>query len=171
MALEYATTEYPHASRGRWSQHGLPNYNRCLRPIPVDQLPVLAGIAPPALRREAATLALGRRACMSGHLLHDAMRSAKLKRVKSRNSFAHHARVLTALMQELAEHWIQARRTESWASTTTTLHQFMPTPSTIAAGADLSLRAWTKLNRLRSGIGRIGASMLLWGLVESDRCD
>ena len=132
---------------------------------------MLAFIAPPALRRESATLALGHRACISGHLLHDAMRSANPKRVKSRNSFAHNARLLTALTQELAEHWIQARRTESWASTTTTLHQFMPTPSTIAAGADFSLRTWTRLNRLRSGIGRFGASMLRWGLVKSDRCD
>ena len=38
-------------------------YNRVLRPTQVDQLPVLAEIAPPAVRREAATLVLGRRAC------------------------------------------------------------------------------------------------------------
>ena len=41
------------------------------RPTQVDQLPVLAEIAPPALRWEAATLVLGRRACQHGHLLHD----------------------------------------------------------------------------------------------------
>ena len=40
-----------------------------------------------------------------------------------------------------------------------------------AAGADFSLRTWTRLNRLRSGVGRFGASVLRWGLVESDRCD
>ena len=43
--------------------------NKGLRPTPVDQLPVLAEIAPPALRREAATLVLGRRACQHDHLL------------------------------------------------------------------------------------------------------
>ena len=43
----------------------------CLRPTQVEQLPVLAEIAPPALRREAATLVLGRRACQHDHLLHD----------------------------------------------------------------------------------------------------
>ena len=37
------------------------------------QLPVLAEIAPPALRLEAATLVLSRRACQHDHLLHDAM--------------------------------------------------------------------------------------------------
>ena len=45
----------------------------CLRPTQVDQLPVLAEIAPPALRREAATMVLGRRACQHDHLLHDAV--------------------------------------------------------------------------------------------------
>ena len=47
----------------------------CLRPTQVDQLSVglLAEIAPPALRREAATLVLGRRACQHDHLLHDVM--------------------------------------------------------------------------------------------------
>ena len=43
----------------------------CLRPAEVDQLPVLAEIAPPALTREATTLVLGRRACQHDHLLHD----------------------------------------------------------------------------------------------------
>ena len=47
--------------------------------------------------------------------------------------------------QESVEHWIQVRWTESRASTTTALHQFVPTPSTSAADGDLSRRAWTRL--------------------------
>ena len=43
----------------------------CLRSTQVHQIPVLAEIAPPALRREAATLVLGRRTCQHDHLLHD----------------------------------------------------------------------------------------------------
>ena len=31
--------------------------------------------------------------------------------------------------QETVKHWTQARWAESWASTTTRLHKFMPTPS------------------------------------------
>ena len=41
--------------------------NRCLRPTPVDNLPILAGIQPAELRRSGATLRLGRRAMEPGH--------------------------------------------------------------------------------------------------------
>ena len=44
----------------------------CLKPTPVFQLPVLAGIAPAGLRRKAATLALARKAVKEDwHILHD----------------------------------------------------------------------------------------------------
>ena len=48
----------------------------CLCPTQVEQLPVPAEIAPPALRREAATLVLGRRACQHDHPLHDVMENS-----------------------------------------------------------------------------------------------
>ena len=146
----------------------------CLRPTPVDQLPVLAEIAPPALRREAATLVLGRRACQHDHLLHDVMEnSTHRKRLKSRRPLTHHAQQLVSSVspQETVKHWTRARWAESWASTTTRLHKFMPTPSNSGQGVGLSRRAWTRLNRLRTGVGRFGANMLRWGLSTSDCCD
>ena len=127
----------------------------CLRPTQVDQLPVLAEIAPPALRREAATLVLGRRACQHDHLLHDAMEnSTHRKRLKSRRPLTHHAHQLVSSVppQETVKHWTHARWAESWASTTTRLlHRYMPTPSNSGQGVGLSRRAWTRLNRLRLG--------------------
>ena len=43
----------------------------CLRPTPVNQLPILAGIATPTIRREAAVLALTRKAAKDeDHILH-----------------------------------------------------------------------------------------------------
>jgi len=45
----------------------------CLRPAPVDNLPILAGIQPGELHRSGATLSLGRRAMELGHLLHSAL--------------------------------------------------------------------------------------------------
>ena len=65
------------------------------------------------------------------------------------------------------KHWTQAR----WASTTTSLHKCMPTPSNSGQGVGLSRRAWTRLNRLRTGVGRFGANMLRWGPSTSDCCD
>ena len=64
--------------------------------------------------------------------------------------------------QETVKHWTQSRWAESRASTTTSLHKFIPT---------LSRRAWTRLNRLRTGVGRFGANMLRWGLSMNDSCD
>ena len=146
----------------------------CLRPTQVDQLPVLAEIAPPALRREAATLVLGRRACQLDHPLHDIMENTThRKRLKSRRPLSNHAHQLVSSVppQETVNHWTQARWAESWASTTTRVYKSMPTPSNSGQGVGLSRRAWIRLNRLRTGVGRFGANMLRWGLSTSDCCD
>ena len=104
----------------------------CLRSTQVEQLPVLAEIAPPALRREAATLVLGCRACQHDHLLHDVVENSNhRKRLKSRRPLTHHAQQLVSFVppQESVKHWTHARWAESWASTTMRLHKFIPTPS------------------------------------------
>jgi len=68
----------------------------CLRPTPVDNLPILAGIQRAELRRNGATLSLARRAMEPGHLLHSALTrpsGANSRRLKSRHPFppaAHH---------------------------------------------------------------------------------
>jgi len=59
----------------------------CLRSTPADNLPILAGIQPAELRRNGATLSLGRRAMELGHLLHSALTrpsSAVARRLESR---------------------------------------------------------------------------------------
>ena len=67
----------------------------CLRPTQIEQLPVLAEIVPPALKREAATLVLGRRACQHDNLLHDVVENSNhRKRLKSRRPLTHHAQQL-----------------------------------------------------------------------------
>ena len=84
----------------------------------------------------------------------------------------HHAQQLVSSVppQETVKHWTHARWAESWASTTTRLHKFIPTPSNSGQGVGLSRRAWTRLNRLRTGVGRFGANMLRWGLSTNDSC-
>jgi len=61
-----------------------------LRPIPADNLPILAGIQPAELRRNGATLSLARRAMEPAHFLHTALTCpsiAKARRLKSRHPF------------------------------------------------------------------------------------
>ena len=183
IALVYAPAEYCapvwcRSSHTRLVDVGLNASLRTitgfLRPTQVDQLPVLAEIAPPALRREAATLVLGRREGQHDHLLHDVMENAThRKRVKSRRPLTHHAHQLVSSVppQETVKDWTQTRWAESWASTTTRLHKYMPTPSNSGQGVCLSRPGWTRLNRLRTGVDRFGANMLRWGLSTSDCCE
>ena len=66
----------------------------CLKPTPAFYLPVLAGIAPAGLRREAATLALARKAQQHHwHLLHDTTTMATPpSRLKSTHTTRRHKR-------------------------------------------------------------------------------
>ena len=112
--------------------------------------------------------------CQHDHLLHDVMEnSTHRKRLKSLRPLTHYAHQLVSSVtsQETVTHWTQTRSAESWASTTTRLHRYMPTPSNSGQGVGLSRRSWTRLNRLRTGVGRFGANMLRWGLSTSDCCD
>jgi len=71
----------------------------CLHPTPADNLPILAGIQPAELRRNGATLSLGRRAMEPGHLLHSALTrpsSANPRRLKSRHTFVPAAQQLNS---------------------------------------------------------------------------
>jgi len=62
----------------------------CLRPTPVDNLPILAGIQPAELNCKGATLSLACRAMEPGHLLHSALThppGANAEYIKLRNPF------------------------------------------------------------------------------------
>ena len=116
---------------------------------------------------------LGRRACQ--HLLHDVMENATHRKIpKSRRPLTRHAQQLVSSVppQETVKQGTHASWAELWASNTTRLHQFMPTPSNSGHGVGLSRRAWTRLTRLRTaGVGRFGANILRWGLSTNDSCD
>ena len=65
----------------------------CLRATPVNHLTILSGIAPPTLRREAAVLALSRKAqANEDHLLHRMLQERPTRaRLKSRRPFSQKA--------------------------------------------------------------------------------
>ena len=182
LALVYAPAEYCapvwcRSSHTRLVDVGLNASLRtitgCWRPTQVDQLPVLAEIAPPALRRKAATQALDRRACQHDHQLHDAMENSIHRKIlKSRRPLTHHAHQLVSSIpqRETVKHWTQTRWAESWASTTTRLHRYMPTPSNSGQGVGLSRRAWTRLNRPRTGAQTCFAGDCLKGSGYTFEC-
>ena len=97
VALVHSTAEYWAPAWGRSALTRLidPAINDalriaigCLSPTPADNLPILAGIQPAELRRNAATLSLARRAIAMepGHQLHSALTcppGANARRLKS----------------------------------------------------------------------------------------
>lgn len=135
--------------------------NGCLRPTPVKYLPVLLGIAPPALRREHHTAMLVKKALLdTSHLLNARITTAQnlgRQRLRSRQPFSRHAKSNFNLMEQWKHDWQE----------TTKPAQFTIPPGT---GADLPRREWVTLNCLRTGVGRFGASMYRWGLSLSAAC-
>ena len=110
------------------------------------RLPVLAEIAPPALRREAATPVLGHPRANTIIYYTTPWKIPPTER-DLRCPLTHHAHQLVSSVppQETVKHWTQTRWAESWASTTTRLHRYMPTPSNSGQDVGLSRRAWTRL--------------------------
>ena len=60
--------------------------------------------------------------------------------------------------RKTVKHLTQAMWNESWASTTKRLQKCMPASSNREQDVGLSRRAWTRLIRLRTGVGRFGAN-------------
>ena len=178
-AAEYCTPVWCRSSHTHKLDRALNNAMRTvsgtLRATPVNQLPILSGIAPPSLRRQAAVLALARKAKNDeDHLLHNIIRQTpKPARLKSRRAFAAHAHQLlsTADDDDARQTWLKHRWKEEWQlAENQRLHKFIGDPENIK-GTDLPRKQWTILNRLRTGVGRFAASMRDWGLRQSAACD
>ena len=105
----------------------------CLKPTPVFQLPVLAGIAPAGLRREAATLALARKAVKHDwHILHDTTKNEVPPcRLKSRKPYNKEAQEMLSVIPEdrSKDAWIAATWKQEWeASGPTRVHRYVSDP-------------------------------------------
>ena len=142
----------------------------CLRPTPVNQLPILAGIAPPTIRREAAVLALTRKAAKDeDHILHLVISERPSPaRLKSRRPFAEHAhRLLRSTPEDVSSRsWFSTRWNEEWrAAERSRLHSFINTPDHVP-GQDLPRRQWTTYpngcRKVRWGHEEVGPKIHLW---------
>ena len=147
----------------------------CLRPTPLDNLPILAGIQPAKLRRETATLSLARRALEPTHLLHQTFTNNKQhRRLKSRHSFVPAARLLLEQADTLgtsAAHWADHHWNAEWKKNPTRLRTFITDAESLPTGVSLPRMAWVQLNRLRTGVGRFCSLMHKWGVAPSPACD
>jgi len=102
----------------------------CLRPTPVDNLPILAGIKPAELRRSGSTLSLARHAMEPDHLLHSALTRpsrANARRLKSQIETPICTRRKTSDNSNIrAAQWAGHQWNAEWAQNPARLRIFIP---------------------------------------------
>jgi len=149
----------------------------CLRPTPVENLPILPGIQPAELRRSEATLSLGCRAKEPGHLLHSALTrppSAVARRLKSRHPFVPAAQQVirfSDINNIRTAQWVDHQCNTEWAKKPTRLRTLIPDTGTHTPGMTLPRRVCVRLNRLRTGVGRFRSCLYKWGMASSAACE
>jgi hypothetical protein len=133
-----------------------------LRPTPLPWLPVLANIAPPPLRRSAATDRLV--AKVSEHEawgLYSDLHNPPPYRLKSRHPLWKDMECV-----DIATCW-----REGWQSASVVNSSIVADPAIRQPGFDLPRRQWSLLNRFRTGQGHCRANHKRWGLAMNDLCD
>ena len=142
----------------------------CMRPTETTFLPVLAGITPPDIRREARVAKLTVTANNnSDHLLHHKVTAADAacpQRLVSRRPFSRHA---ARLSNDYDPAKVCSDRVDSCCPPLIQAACPQPRP-VLPPGADLPRKQWVKLNRLRCGTARVGYTLKLWGAQESSMC-
>ena len=138
----------------------------CLQPTNVENLYLLAGISPPAVRRsvtaqrEREKQVNDNRHPLYGHNL-------SRKRLKSRNSFMY---ATDELIQSPS-----TRRLEQWSQHLQSVpHRLPQTPSEcLASGASGTWTEWRCMNRLRTKMGRCKHNLRKWKYTDEDdtTCD
>ena len=150
----------------------------CLRPTPMDLLPVLSGIQPAELRRIGATLFLAYRGSLDpDHILHGLLSGfsdTRQVKLRSRCPFVPGARNLLKNLARLgirASEWTNHKWKPEYCENVSRLRVFVPRTDARPVGMGLPRAAWVKLNRLRTGVGRFHSSMHKWGLAPSPNCE
>ena len=134
----------------------------CLRPTPTDHLPILSGIQPAEFRRPGATLSLAN--CGSpdpDHILYGLLSGfsdARQKRLRSGHPFVPAARNLLDNLARFGIHaseWPNYKWNAEYCKNTSRLRVFVPTTGARPVRMSLSQAALVKLNRLKTGVGRL----------------
>ena len=138
----------------------------CLQPTNVENLYLLAGIAPPAVRRSVtAQREREKQVNDNRHPLHG--HNLPRKRLKSRNSFLHTTDELIRSPSTC--------RLEQWSQHLQSVpHRLPQTPSEcLGSGASGTWTEWRCLNRLRTKMGRCKHNLRKWKYTDEDdtTCD
>ena len=150
----------------------------CLRPTPIDRLPVLSGIQPAELRRMGATLSLTYRGSLDpDDILYGLLSGSsdtRQVRLRSRRPFVPAAWNLLDNLARLdirASEWTNHKWKTEYCENASRLRAFVPGISDRPVGMGLPRAAWVKHNRLRTAVGRFHSSMHKWGLAPSPNCE
>ena len=150
------------ASLGACDQGGIDT--SLLRPTNVDSLYmyVLAGIAPPGVRRSVASRTERRRqADDTRHPCHNHQPAPS--RLKSRKSFLHEVQPLSQPPQTARlTLWEEQRSAKQHLAKLP-----IPTSEQLAPGHKSEWKLWKSLNRLRTGMGRSKTNMSKWGYADT----
>ena len=149
----------------------------CLKPTPIEYLPVLAGIPPLYLRREELVHKFVNKVIAAEHHpLYSRILNCSLprQRLSSRQPFIRYAKSLVGSEQfNILDEWNNVDRSTAHSR----LANFGMSPaSSLPPGSVLPRKAWTVLNRLRSGVGCLfitdasNSCLSRWGLKSSPSC-
>ncbi|KAJ8370885.1 hypothetical protein SKAU_G00109130 [Synaphobranchus kaupii] len=176
LALSYSTAEYacPVWERSAHAKKLDPTLNDtcrlitgCLKPTNTTNLHILAGIAPPNIRREVASRnERQKQSTDERHLVFG--KTAAKQRLKSRKSFLSHTITPTATAS--------AERVSLWKTeiqkAPPTHNMKIPPSESLPKGKDETWPKWKCLNRLRSRVGRTRVEMQRWGYsTDPTNCD
>jgi len=132
-----------------------------LQPTPLQWLPVLSNIAPPAIRRTKTTVKFIQNIQVKPHLpVHSDIFHHSTSRLQSRRPIWS---IDTG--SSTKELW-----RETWEVNPTVNSFIIDDPTDLVPGYDLPRREWCLLNRFRSSTGRCAASLHQWGYTDSPLC-
>ena len=136
----------------------------CLKPTHLDSVHILAGIAPPHIRRTVACrMERTRQTTDARHQLFHHQPAAS--RLKSRKSFM---RTVTPLDSSAS-----SSRMRLWKDSPTdvpaSVKMGLEVAQSLPAGSGEDWLCWRALNRLRTGVGRAKRVMIRWGSTTPSR--
>ena len=134
----------------------------CLRPTPTDNLYILAGIAPPDIRRQVTSMK--ERSRQIEDVRHPVFnQTPAANHLKSRKSFLSSVDPLaTSAASTRVALWEKRISTHPTATSMALKPQ-----EELPPGADTKWTEWKCLNRLRTGVGRSKVSLQKWGYLDT----